>query len=136
MIMSFVGAVGTLMKGSELEEILKFSFVRVLKLLSGKKFPQNVRALRIVTEEVLRPVLHNQGLHTTSDLTKYLDLKSQQSNTTKLCLIKPVLIMMKFARAEREEISYSICMLLKICCHNIMFASGHVNYAQYGLYYL
>ena len=61
------------MKGSGLEEILKFSFAGVPKLLSGKKFPQNIRALRIVTEEVLKPVFHNQGLHITSDLTKYLD---------------------------------------------------------------
>jgi len=93
------------MRGSGLEEILKSSF-GVPKLLSGKKFPQNVRALCIVTEEILRPVLDDQGLHTTSDLLKYLDLKSQQSSTTKLwvdCLIKPVLIMMKFVRAERER---------------------------------
>ena len=56
MIMSFVGAVGTLMKGSGLEEIFKSGFAGVPKLLSGKKFPQNVRALRIVTEEVLMRV--------------------------------------------------------------------------------
>ena len=36
MIMSFVGAVGTLMRGSGLEEILKSSFGGVPKLLSGK----------------------------------------------------------------------------------------------------
>jgi len=47
MMMSFVGAVGTLMQGSELEDILKSTFAGVRKLLSGNKFPQNVRALRI-----------------------------------------------------------------------------------------
>ena len=106
MMMSFVGAVGTLMRGSGLEEILKSTFAGVPKLLSGKKFPQNVRALRIVTEELLRPLLdYHQELHSTKELTEYLALESQKSNTTKLwvdCLIKPVLIMMKFVRAERE----------------------------------
>jgi hypothetical protein len=38
------------MRGSGLEEIVKSTFAEVLKL-SGKKFPQNVRALRIVTED-------------------------------------------------------------------------------------
>ena len=136
--MSFVGAVGTLMRGSGLEEILKSSFGGVPKLLSGKKFPQNVRALRIVTEEILRPVLDDQGLHTTNDLLKYLDLKSQQSSTTKLwvdCLIKPVLIMMKFVRAEREgDWPLHLCAVEDMLPY--FFASGHVNYARYGLYYL
>jgi len=36
--MSFVGAVGTLMRGSGLEEILKSSFGGVPKLLSGRNF--------------------------------------------------------------------------------------------------
>ena len=45
MMMSFVGAAGTLMQGSGLEEILKSTFAGVPKLLSGKKFSQNVRAL-------------------------------------------------------------------------------------------
>ena len=105
MMMSFVGAVGALMRGSGLEDILKSTFAGVPKLLSGKKFPQNVRALRIVTEELLRPIFNNQELHAMKELTDYLDSKSQNSNTTKLwvdCLIKPVLIMMEFIRAERE----------------------------------
>ena len=105
MMMNFVGAVGALMRGSGLEDILKSTFAGVPKLLSGKKFPQNVRAIRIVTEELLRPIFNNQELHTMKELTDYLDSKSKNSNTTKLwvdCLIKPVLIMMEFIRAESE----------------------------------
>ena len=120
MMMSFVGTVGTLMRGSGLEEILKSTFAEVPKLLSGKKFPQNVTALRIVTEELLRPKLDTQELYSTKDLTKYLASKSQKSDTSKLwvgCLIKPVLIMMKLVRAERDGIGHSICGLWKICCH-------------------
>jgi len=114
---------------------LKSSFVGVPKLLSRKKFPQNVRALRMVTEEVLRPVLIIKGC---TDLTKYLDLKCQQSNTTKLwvdCLIKPVLITMKFVWAERKgDWPLHLCAVKDMLPY--MFASGHVNFAQYGLYYL
>ena len=91
MMMSFVGAVGTFMRGSGLEEIMKSTFAGVPKLLSGKKFPQNVRALRIVTEELLRPTLDNQELHSRKNLTKYLASKSQKSDTSKLwvdCLIQ------------------------------------------------
>ncbi len=45
MLMSFIGAVGILMGGSGLEDILKSTFAGVPKLLSGKRFPQNVRHL-------------------------------------------------------------------------------------------
>ena len=40
-LMSFAGAVGTLM-------VLEATFVGVTKMLSGKKFPQNIRAMRLV----------------------------------------------------------------------------------------
>ena len=46
--MSFVGSVGVLMANSGLDEILKSAFGGVEHMLSGKKFPQNVRALHLV----------------------------------------------------------------------------------------
>jgi len=49
-LMSFVGAVGSLMAGSSLEVILKSTYVVVSKLLSGRKFPENVRVLRLLVE--------------------------------------------------------------------------------------
>ena len=91
MMMTFVGAVGTLMRGSGLEEILKSTFAGVPKLLSGKKFPQNVRALCIVTEELLRPTLDNQELHSTKDLTNIWLQKAKRVTLSKLwvdCLIQ------------------------------------------------
>lgn len=57
MLMSFIGAVGTLMSNSGLEELLNSAFAGVHKMLSGKKFPQNLRALRMVVEELLRDVI-------------------------------------------------------------------------------
>jgi hypothetical protein len=54
MQMSFVGAVGSLMAETGLAEVMNEAFSGVAKMLSGKKFPQNVHALRIVAEELLR----------------------------------------------------------------------------------
>jgi hypothetical protein len=56
-LMSFVGAIGTLMSNTGLEELMTSTFGGVMKMLSGKKFPQNVRALRMVVEELLRHVI-------------------------------------------------------------------------------
>ena len=39
--MSYVGAVGVLMAGSGLEELMKAAFGGVTKMLTGKNFPQN-----------------------------------------------------------------------------------------------
>ena len=40
MLMSFVGAVGTQMNNTGLEELMNSAFGGVLKMLSGKKYPQ------------------------------------------------------------------------------------------------
>ena len=56
-LMSFVGSIGTLMAGSGLYELLESTFAGVQKMMTGKHFPQNVRALRLVTEAFLRPIL-------------------------------------------------------------------------------
>jgi hypothetical protein len=52
-LMNFTGAVFNLMIDSGLIEILEHAFAGVAKMASGKKYPQNVRALRMVAEEVL-----------------------------------------------------------------------------------
>ena len=59
LLMSFVGSVGTLMAGSGLEEVLKSAFGGVSRMLTGKTFPQNIRALRMVVEEILHSTLDN-----------------------------------------------------------------------------
>ena len=71
MLMSFVGAVGTLMNNSGLEELMNSAFGGVPKMLSGKKYPQNLRALRMVVEELLRFVISET--ENFSDLMTILD---------------------------------------------------------------
>ena len=102
-LMSFVGSVGTLMGNSGLEEVLKAAFGGVTRMLTGKNFPQNTRALRMVVEELLRPIIAQAESH--DDLMSTLENEATKSRTTKLWLenlIKPVLLMMIYLRAERE----------------------------------
>ena len=56
-LMSFIGYTGSLMAESGLYELLDSTFAGVQKMMTGKKFPQNMRALRIAAEELLRPIL-------------------------------------------------------------------------------
>ena len=137
-LMSFVGSIGTLMAETGLVELMTPVFGGVGKMLSGKKFPQNVRALRLVTEEILRNTVTDHHFASTEDLIHTLDEIAKQSKTAKLwidVLIKPVLLMMNFIRAEREG-----DWLLHLATFRDMipfyFAAGHMNYARYGLYYL
>ena len=67
-LMSFVGAVGTLTQGSGLSEVLSTTFAGVTKMLSGKKFPQNVRAMRLVVEELLRSLINDDSVNCMEEL--------------------------------------------------------------------
>ena len=53
LLMSFVSASSTLLNGSGENEVLGAVFAGVAKMLNGKKIPYNVRALRLLVEEVL-----------------------------------------------------------------------------------
>ena len=59
-LMDFVSCIGTLMAVSGLKNILCGTFGSVDKMLEGKKYPQNIRALRLLTEELLRPIVENK----------------------------------------------------------------------------
>ena len=137
LIMSYVGSIGTLMSGSGLEKILERIFGGVQKTL-GKKFPENVRALRLLTEELLRMFFLDSPVDNCDSLMNILEEKATISKTSKFwvnALIKPVFLLMMYARAEREgELTlhhYAVNQMLPL-----FFAAGHVHYARYGLYYI
>lgn len=119
-----------------LEEIMKSAFGSVPKMLAGKMFPQNFRALRLVVEEILRPILIK--VKSRDDLMIVLENMASSSPTSKLWLenlVKPVFIMMVFVRAEREgEWPLHLWAMQEMLLY--FFAAGHHNYARYGLYYL
>ena len=107
-------------------------------LIEWKKFPQNVRALKLLAEEVPRYVIECSNYASSEDLIKDLEKRASQSKTVKwwiYILIKPVFIMMSYIRAERKG-----DWLLHLSSFRQMipyyFAAGDVHYAGYGLYYL
>jgi len=135
-LMSFIGSVGTLMANTGIEEILKAAFGGVSHMLSGKKFPQNARALRLLVEEVISSTVKN--VSSAKELIVSLDSKAERSKTAMLwveCLIKPVFLMMLYVRAEREA-DWPLHLHAVKEMLPYFFAAGHQNYARYGTYYL
>ena len=57
MQLNFIHAIAIIMAGSGIKEILAGTFGSNDKMLSGKKYPQNFRALIMLVEEVLRSVV-------------------------------------------------------------------------------
>ena len=135
-LMSFVGSVGALIGNSGLEEVLKAAFGGVIQMLTGKNFPQNTRALRMVAEELLQPTISRA--ESQEGLMSILEKEATKNRTGKVWvenLIIPVLIMMIYIRAERDaELSLHLWAMQQMIPY--FFATGHVNYARYGLYYL
>ena len=136
MLMSFVGCVGTRMADTGLKEVMESAFGGMTKLLSGKNFPQNVRALRLAVEELLHSISEQSESY--DEMLSILEERARVSRTAKLwvnCLVQPVLIMMLFIRAEREA-EWPLHLLVVKLMMPYFFAAGHLNYMRYGLYYL
>lgn len=138
MLMSFVGAVGNLMTETGLSDVMSSAFSGVHKMLQGKKFPMCMRALRMVIEVILTPIIGDAEVKCPDTFMASLEARALKSETCKLwldCLIKPVLLMMAYVRAEREGE-----WPLHVHCVRAMmpyfFAAGHQNYARLGLVYL
>ena len=130
LLMSFIGSAGVLMANSGLEDILSTSFGGVIKMLAGKKFPQNYRAFRLLTEELLRDLISESTSH--DDLMLELERRALASRTTRLWLdsfVKPTFIMMLFVRAEREG-DWSLHLWCVTQMLPYFFAAGHINYAR------
>ena len=112
------------------------SFAGVEKMLAGKKFPMNIRALRFEIIELLRGHMGNMFKY--DDPTKFLDDVS-----TKCCLaehlvcnlIKPVLLIMLYVKAEREG---EFALHLDVCRKMLpyFFVACHWNYAADGAVYV
>ena len=101
--MSFIRCVESLMENTCLEEVLNLHFEVLKKDLTEKNFPQNVRTLRMIVEELLPT--YTQNINQPKDLQIFLDKISATSISLKLWvdfLIGPVLYMMLYIRANRE----------------------------------
>ena len=106
-------------------------------MLTGKKFPQNVRALTLLSEELLRDTLELQTVNSMHDLDVQLNILRGKSRTSKLwidCFIRPVLLVLKFIRAEREADFYLHLYVVDEML-KYFFSAQHPNYARYGCVY-
>ena len=138
MLMNFIHAVCVLLSPA-IKPILASTFGSVDRMIKGKKYPQNMRALRIIAEEMLCSILdNNPDILTMDQLIKHLDEESQNSKTTKLwveCLIKPVFIMCAFLRAAREQ-DFALHYAAAKAMLPYFAAAGGVFYARYGTFYV
>ena len=103
MLMSFIGCIGVLMRGTGLEDLLGCAFAGVPNMMNCKAWPNALRADRMVTSALLDEV-HYRGI-TVVDLQAELE-KARQLPTGRLwvdCLVIPVAIVHVFIRAERES---------------------------------
>ncbi len=137
LLMSFIGSVGNLMTETGLADILSSAFGGVHKMLIGKKFPMCMRALRMVVEIILEQLIKDLKVQCYDTLMASLEERAQKSRTCRLwleCLIKPVLLMMAYVRAEREGdwLLHAHCVKAMI---PYFFAAGHQNYARSSLVY-
>ena len=76
-LMSFVGSIGVLMESSVLVPWLVCAFAGILKMLTGRKFPMNVRALRFTVLELLKCFVDN--VTSFGELQEKLESKSQEN---------------------------------------------------------
>ena len=75
----FCGLVGALMGNSGLEEVLKVAFGGVTQMSTGKNFPQNTKALRMVAEELFQPIISRAESH--EDLVSILEKEATKSRS-------------------------------------------------------
>ena len=102
-------------------------------MLTGKKYPQCVRALCLPAEELLCPNLQDERISSHDIIQEYLKEKSEKSRTTKL--INSLFLALQFIRAEREG-DWPLHLDTVESMLPLFYAAGHQNYARDGLYYL
>ena len=115
-LMSFVGCIGVLMENSGLVPWLKCAFTSVSKMLTGKTFQRNVRALGVLVLELLGGFVDD--VTSFDELQEKLDSISQENILAEHWvknLIRPVFLVMLFIRVERE--GESLIHLVQKCSH-------------------
>ena len=73
--MSHIGSISVLITGTGVNEILDKAFGGIPKMLTGKRYLQNLRALRMLMEELPRPLSKDGNITSHSQLVKVLEEK-------------------------------------------------------------
>ena len=135
-LMSFLGCIGQLMKGTGREELLGSAFKGVSNMLNGKAWPKAMRGLRMVVVAFIKNAI-SEGT-TANEIEVYLNRVHAGSLIGRLwvdCLIQPVLIAHLFVRAERQADWF----LHLYCLRRMLpyfFVANHNNYAKYITWHL
>ena len=95
-------------------EILSAAFGGVSKILLGKKYPQVIRELRMLVDDLLGPIFvkYSDTLHSVKNLREILESIATQSRTSKLwieCLMIPVFVMMTCSCRKRFGLLSAFC---------------------------
>ena len=73
--MSHIGSISVLITGTGVNEILDKAFGGIPKMLTGKRYLQNLRASRMLMEELSRPLSKDGNITSHSQLEKVLEEK-------------------------------------------------------------
>ena len=135
-LMSFLGCIGTLMKGSGVHVLMSAAFGCITSIINGKAWTNALRTYRLIIAALLQSFYSN-GPKTHQELSDFLET-AREHPTGRLwvdCLIKPTLLALMFLRGERNGDfllqQYSLKSMLPY-----FFAAGHHNYARYLSWYV
>ncbi len=135
-IMSFLGCIGMLMKGSGLDVLVGAAFGGLTGIMSGKAWVRAMRAFRMVSVELLQHFLQG-GVKTFDEITAYIEEVRQHPTARHWVdnLVKPTLLAHQFLRAERE----GDWLFQQLCLERMLayfFSAGHIHYARYISWHL
>jgi len=120
------------MAETDLVEVLNSTFDGVCIMINRRMFLQDACALRILVEELLKPVFDENAIISMGDLEKMLTKIAESSRTAKLwvmCFIRPIFTTNTHITANREE-DWTLHLAMEKEMGLLFFAVGHFNYAQ------
>jgi len=71
--MTYVGCTRTLIAENDMVEVFDFTFGGFPKMLNKKQFTQNVRGLKILVGELLKPIFNESAINGMEKLEKIID---------------------------------------------------------------
>lgn len=135
-LMSFMGSIGSLMKGSGLDVLVGAAFGGLTGIMNGKAWVRAMRAFRMVSVALLEHFLQD-GVKTFDEISEYME-KARQHPTGRHWVdnfLVPTLLAHQFLRAERE----GKWLFQQLCLERMLpyfFSAGHVHYARYISWHL
>ena len=135
-IQSFLGCIGTLMKGSAQEFYISAAYGGIPCIFNGKSWVKVMRAFRGVAATLLQRFL-STGQKTFDDIEQYLE-KARMHPTGRHWVdnfLLPTLLIHQFERAEPEGGVRLKCLTMKRMM-KYFFIAGRVQYARYLTQYL